>query len=140
MNEQILDSEELEPTHQPKIYSQGVIMGFSIFFSSFIGGILTSMNLNAVGKRNEATYVMMGTIIYFGLTVTFLTYVESTGRFTSFLPNIIGGAILAYIVQERYIPNHQGYPRRPWWKPLIICVILVAVFVLMAGLLPMMAE
>ena len=137
MEEQILDSEELEYTHQPKIYSQRVIMGFSVFFSPFVGGILTSMNLNAVGKRTEANYVMMGTVIYFILTMAFLTSSDSIGQLTSLLPNIIGGAILAYVVQDRYIPDHKDHPKRPWWKPFVICsAIVVAAIAITYFLMP----
>jgi len=125
MEEQILDSGELEHTQLPKIYTQRVIIWFSILFSSFVGGILTAMNLNAVGKRTEANYVMMGTVIYFILTMAFLTSSDSIGQLTSLLPNIIGGAILAYVVQDRYIPDHKDHPKRPWWKPLVICSAMV---------------
>lgn len=113
----------------PGIYSKKAILGFSIFLSTFFGGILLFQNLIAVNKKKEAYIVLGISIIITILTGIIVSVPENPNSSLSYLCGFAGGSVLAYYFFPKYFPNEEQYPRKAIWKPLIIGIILVAILV-----------
>ncbi|MEY8760851.1 hypothetical protein [Chryseobacterium tongliaoense] len=112
----------------PKIYSKRAILGFSIFLSVLFGGVLLYQNLIDVKKKKEA-YIVLGTsVVLTIITIILGSFQENPKSSYGYLCGLLGGCLLSYYFVPKYFPNEEQYPRKPLWKPLIIAVIIVAVF------------
>ena len=132
------DTDEQQPEHQDlAIYSKWAILGFSIFFSPLIGGILLMINLRAVGFKRQGTGVLLFSVIYQFVSTAVIASVmklppniNSIALFqnTQFLiynlvAQIIGGGILAEYFYKKYFPAEQ-YKYKSVWRPLAVMFII----------------
>ena len=113
----------------PKIYSSKAILGFSVFMSSLFGGILLYINLRNLKKYKEANIVLVISIILTLLTYFVMSIPENPKSSLAYLCGFIGGGILSYFLVPKYIPNEEEFPKKQIWKPLIIALLIVIVFI-----------
>jgi purine-cytosine permease-like protein len=113
----------------PKIYSSKAILGFSVFMSSLFGGILLYINLRNLKKNKEANIVLVISIILTLLTYFVMSIPENPKSSLAYLCGFIGGGILSYFLVPKYIPNEEEFPKKQIWKPLIIALLIVIVFI-----------
>ena len=113
----------------PKIYSSKAILGFSVFMSSLFGGILLYINLRNLKKYKGANIVLVISIILTLLTYFVMSIPENPKSSLAYLCGFIGGGILSYFLVPKYIPNEVDYPKKQIWKPLIIALLIVIVFI-----------
>ena len=113
----------------PKIYSKRAIFGFSIFMSSLFGGIMLFFNLRDLKKNKEANIVLLISIILTILTYVVVLFPEKPKSSLATICGFVGGSIYSNFLIPKYIPNEVDYPKKQIWKPLIIAIIIVVVFV-----------
>jgi uncharacterized membrane protein YidH (DUF202 family) len=128
MNDSI---DKLEDIIKPEIYSKRVIYTFSFLFSSVFGGILLMQNLKDINKKKEATIVLLISILLTVATILITTFLEIKNNTVGLICNIAGAALLSEYFFKKYFPDETDYPKKKIWKPLIIGIILVAVFILL---------
>ncbi|MGZ3765965.1 MAG: hypothetical protein ACXVB0_22490 [Mucilaginibacter sp.] len=133
------ETDDQQPNEQRiAIYSKWVILGFSIFFSPLIGGILLMLNLRSVGYKREGTWVLLFAVIYqfvagiiissFFKDLTVHPNDRSILTNTKFLAyssiaNVIGGAILVEYFFKKYIQD-DNYQYKTIWRPLIVLFVI----------------
>ncbi len=129
---QVNENNELSTGGYPKIYSKRAIRGFSIFFTSIFGGVLLMQNLIDIGKKKEATHILILSIIFTALTITVVNISGKPQSSLTLLCNIIGGYILSDFFYKRYFPDDEKYEKKKIWRPLIISIFITIPFVLAA--------
>jgi len=112
-----------------KIYSKGVIMAFSVIFSSIFGGVLLMQNLKDLGKKKEANLILGISIGYTVISAVLVSLIESISSKAMFF-NILGGVALSQYFFSKYIPNDDQFEKKKIWKPLIISILITIPFVL----------
>ncbi len=141
------ETEEQQPDEQGvAIYSKWAVLGFSIFFSPLIGGILLMLNLRSTGYKKEGNMVLLFVIVYQFLQGISLSYVAKAMGIAPNDPtilqkpkiviylsivNIIGGGILVEYFFKKYFP-YDDYEHKSIKKPLLI-VFLIATFIILFG-------
>jgi peptidoglycan/LPS O-acetylase OafA/YrhL len=115
----------------PKIYSKRAILGFSIFLSVLFGGVLLYQNLIDVKKKKEACIVLGISIVLTIITIFIGSFQESPKSSYAYLCGLLGGCLLSYYFVPKYFPNEEQYPKKPIWKPLIVAVIIIAIFMML---------
>ncbi|SEW13854.1 hypothetical protein SAMN05421841_1225 [Chryseobacterium wanjuense] len=113
----------------PKIYSKKTILGFSIFLSTLFGGVLLYQNLIDAKKKKEAYIVLGISILLTIITIAIVNIPEEPKSSLAYLCGLGGGSLLSYYFVPKYFPNEEEYPKKPIWKPLIIALIIVVIFV-----------
>lgn len=123
--------QEVETTEAPlKIYSERVIMVFSVLFSTIFGAVLLMQNLFEIGKKRLAYYILGGSILYTLLTIFLVNIPDEPKSSYSIVLNTIGGAILVHVFQKRNFIDESKYEKKKFWKPLIISIIITIPFIL----------
>lgn len=123
--------QEVQVTEAPiKIYSERVIMVFSVLFSTIFGAVLLMQNLFEIGKKRLAYYILGGSILYTLLTVFLVNIPDEPKSSYSIVLNIIGGAVLVHVFQKRNFMDESIYEKKKFWKPLIISIIIIIPFIL----------
>lgn len=112
------------------IYSKWAILGFSIFFSPLVGGILLMLNLRSIGYKKEGNIILLFAIIYFFLSRILLGYLTKMLNFPNqnlvvfvLVLDIIGGGILAEYFFKKYFPDND-YEYKSILKPLIVLLLI----------------
>ncbi|MFM2291610.1 MAG: hypothetical protein RIS29_1423 [Bacteroidota bacterium] len=113
----------------PTLYSPRTIRGFSIFFSPIFGGVLLMQNLLTTNQKKLAYYVLAGSIGY-TILLSVLAY-SLTLEYKLYGFNLLGGYILADIIQKRFLPKENKYYKKKIWKPLIISLLIILPFILL---------
>lgn len=113
----------------PKIYSKKAILGFSIFLSSLFGGVLLYQNLIDDGKKKKAYIVLGISILLTAVTIFIGSFQENPKSSLGYLSGLLGGCLFSYYFVPKYFPNEDQYPKKQIWKPLIIGLIIVGVYV-----------
>lgn len=133
------DTDELQPPEQQDIaiYSKWAILGFSIFFSPLIGGILLMINLRSIGFKRQATSILLFSIVYQFAAATIIGSVmklppdinamallqNTQFIIYSLVAQIIGGGILAEYFYKKYFPA-DDYKFKSVWRPLAVIFII----------------
>lgn len=135
------DTNEQQPEQQDiAIYSKWVILGFSIFFSPLIGGILLMINLRSTGFKRQATGVLLFAVIYQFVSTaviasimklppdinTMALFQNTQFLIYSLVAQIIGGGILAEYFYKKYFPADH-YKHKSVWRPLAVMLIITLV-------------
>ena len=124
-NNQIENSFVTEQTEIHKLYSKKAIWGFSIFFSSLVGGILLMQNLIEIGKKKEAKTVLIASIVITILPFMLAKLMEKEISTYTLLTNIIGGLIISEFYFSLYIPKEEVFENKKIWKPLLISLLII---------------
>jgi hypothetical protein len=115
----------------PKIYSKKAILGFSILLSPLFGGVLLYQNLIEVKKKKEA-YMILGLAVLMTIaTIIIVNIPENPKSSLAYLCGIAGGSVFSYYFMPKYFPDEGQFPKKSLWKPSIIAVIVVVIFVLL---------
>jgi len=145
-----MDTEEIED-FQPKkektaIYSKWAILGFSVFFSPFIGSILLMLNLRRIGNKTAGYLILVFGIVYIiaaeivlikllGLDITHVTPQKLVANqqvlYYSKALDILGGAVLAEYFFKKYFKG-DSYTSRSVFPPLLI---IMAIFFLLSSVI-----
>ena len=122
--EHIEIEKEIEIAKSPiDLYSPTAIFGFSIFFSTFIGGILLMLNLRKLGKKEQGNQVLFLSLLFVLASSAILSYL-GPNSLVSLLLNLFGGWLFANYFFQKYIGTWRGYERKPIWKPLTIMLFI----------------
>ena len=133
------ETEEQQPEEQRvAIYSKWAILGFSVFFSPIVGGILLMLNLRSVGLKREGTSVLLFAIAYriiagilLGSIIKLPSGENALAMLTdtrfmmySLVLDIIGGGILAEYFFKKYFPA-TNYEYKSIIRPLLILFLII---------------
>lgn len=105
----------------PKLYSRRVIYFFTIFFTVITGGILLSINLKRVHRKDVIWKVLGYSIVYVAISGYILNQFERNTILT-LLVSMLGSFALYNYFWKKYIGAETKYQTQPIWIPLIICV------------------
>lgn len=139
---------QAEAQSPPALWNPNSAALWSLLFSPAFGAFLHGRNAEALGRTEEAK----ANRIFFLGTLGFVGLATLVGIFVPGIPDSVwialsrGGGIgllLGWYLgvggkQIRYVKEtwHDGYPRRPWTKPLLVAVgCLVAYFIAIVVLL-----
>lgn len=126
------EEENLEPK-LPQLYSKTLILVFAILFSTIFAAVLLMVNLRTLGKRKEAIWVLLFSIIYLFATALILQAFSLSPSMT-FIANVIGAAILNEFFWNKFIGRDVAYQKKSWIKPALISVgIALLLFFLLMG-------
>ncbi len=120
---------ELGNNQSINIYSEKAIWGFSIFFTTIFGGVLLMQNLRDIGKKKEASLVLILSCVYTALTIFLINLFDRPNTSITFLFNAAGGLVLTKYFFVKYFPKEHKYQKKKIWKPLIISIIILIPFV-----------
>ncbi len=105
----------------PKLYSRRVIYIFSCLFTVVTGGILLSINLKKVNRKDIIWKVLGYSIAYTAISISILNQFERNTILT-LLVSMLGSFALYNYFWKKYIGAETKYQTKPIWIPLIICV------------------
>lgn len=128
-------AEDFQPEKEKvAIYSKWAILGFSIFFSPFVGSILLMLNLRRARNKTAGYLILVFGIVYIiaaeivlikllGLDIAHLTPQKLVANrqvlYYSKALDILGGAILAEYFFKKYF-NEDNYTSRSIFPALLI--------------------
>lgn len=120
------DTHMVQDEVSPHFYSQRAIYVFSILFSVFFGSFLLAANLKTIGK-SRFTVILYG-FAYSVITIMVGEYIKVDVLY-AFIANSIGVIIMKALFWDRLIGKETKYNAKPIWKPLIIGILISAVFI-----------
>ena len=112
----------------PILYSRKAIYFLSCFFSVITGGILLSINLKRVNRKDVIWIVLGYSITYTVISVYILSQFKSNSVL-NVLVCMLGSFALFNFFWRKYIGAETKYQTRPIWIPLIICIAIFSFFV-----------
>ncbi len=115
--------------NRPRIYSKQAIIGFSVFFSTLFGGVLLFLNLREAKKSRESYIVLAVSVLVTIVTIVIGNLQENPRSTYAYFCGFVGGCLLAFYFFPKYFPDETQYDKKPIWKPLIIGIVLTAIFV-----------
>ena len=121
--------DKLDFSVKPPIYSKSAVLWFSFFFTPLFGGILLMQNLRDINKTKEATTVLITSLLMTVAIATIQICFNLDSRLVSLGLNFGAAYILSDFFYKKYIPDADDFPKKKVWKPLVIAVILVILFV-----------
>lgn len=113
----------------PQIYSKRSIFGFSIFFSTLFGGVMLYKSLIDARKKSGAYIVLGFSVVLTVIQVVVGMMLDNPKSSYAYLWGFVGGYILAYYFFPKYFPNEEQYHKKSIWIPLIIGILISAVFI-----------
>ena len=113
-----------EPERIPfPLYSQTAILAFSVFFSTFLGGILFLINLSKIDRK---ALVPVGVFcVLFTVADAYVSLNFSSQTILPILMNIAGGLILSELLWNHYIGKGKSYRSKSVLLPLIITLVIM---------------
>ncbi|MFZ4621774.1 MAG: hypothetical protein ACOYNS_14530 [Bacteroidota bacterium] len=125
--------QHVEDETAPELYSKRVIYTFSFLFSVLFGAVLMVMNLRRLNKPEGVVPTVSFSIAFFLSIIYLEDLLETSYGFT--LPNsnvfaFIGAWLILELVWNKYIGKELQYRRRSYIKPMIVGIIIAAVFIL----------
>jgi len=109
----------------PELYSRRVIYFFSCLFTVITGGILLSINLKRVNRKDIIWLVLGYSIAYTTISISILSQFERNTVLT-LLVSMLGSFALYNYFWKKYIGAETKYQTKPIWIPLIICVAITS--------------
>jgi|GEM_PF-969473 len=114
----------VDDVNAPQLYSRQVINIFSILFSVLFGGILLAINLKTVNNKKAIFPVLTFSVIYTGLMIYVLSFIPGSTTILTVAFNLLGALVLYNFFWGKYIGKEFQYRTKPFWKPLVIAIIL----------------
>ena len=112
----------------PVLYSRKAIYLFSCLFTVIFGGILLSINLKKVNRKDVIWIILGYSIAYTAITGYILIQLERYPLLT-LLVSMLGSFALFNFFWKKYIGAETKYQTKPIWIPLIICIAIFSFFV-----------
>ncbi|NPD44759.1 MULTISPECIES: hypothetical protein [unclassified Lentimicrobium] len=123
--------QEVPVTEAPiKIYSEKVIWMFSVLFATIFGAVLLLQNLISIGKKRLAYSILGASILYTILTIFLVNIPKEPKASYVLILNMVGGFILVHVFQKRNFMDESIYPKKKFWQPLIISIMITIPFIL----------
>ena len=135
-NKEIIETEidinksPFEGLELPFLYSKKAIRGFTIFFSTIFGAVLLMSNFKATNNLKARNQVLIFGIGYTILSTVFLNFLPRM-FFLTLLFNFVGYAILIEFFWNKTLGKEIEYRKKQIWKPLLISIAILIVFVLL---------
>lgn len=135
-NKEIIETEidinksPFEGLELPFLYSKKAIQGFTIFFSTIFGAVLLMSNFKATNNLKARNQVLIFGIGYTILSTVFLNFLPRM-FFLTLLFNFVGYAILIEFFWNKTLGKEIEYRKKQIWKPLLISIAILIVFVLL---------
>ena len=135
-NKEIIETEidinksPFEGLELPFLYSKKAIQGFTIFFSTIFGAVLLMSNFKATNNLKARNQVLFFGIGYTILSTVFLNFLPRM-FFLTLLFNFVGYAILIEFFWNKTLGKDIEYRKKQIWKPLLISIAILIVFVLL---------
>ena len=114
--------EEVEAV-KPDLYSQTVILAFTIFFSPLFGGIMLAMNVWKVNKK-AVWQVILFSVVFTAFAGYLSYYVLAPGSFAAILIRIGGALVLSELLWNHLIGKGVAYNKRKIIIPLVIALLI----------------
>jgi hypothetical protein len=111
----------------PVLYSRKAIYFFTVFCSVFFGGTLMFLNLKKLKNKQGQLIVAIYTILYGVISFTILAQFERSTILT-LIVSMIGAFPLYNYFLAKYIGRATEYKPKPIWIPLIIALMILALF------------
>lgn len=118
-----LKKDEVNELDAPLFYSKTSIMFFSTIFSVIFGSVLLSLNID---KRSRK-FIVLGIGVLFTVVAVTVGNVAQSLKYV-FLINAVGGYVLTSDFWHLYIGRGIKYRAKPIWIPLIISILLSALY------------
>ena len=115
----------------PALYSRKAIYFFTSFFSVVFGGILMSINLKKVNRKDAIWIVLVYSVAYVVAQVLILSQFKMNGTLT-LVVSMIGSFALYNFFWKKYIGIETKYRTKQIWIPLIIGVGIFSLLLLAA--------
>jgi hypothetical protein len=112
----------------PELYSRRTIYFFSCLFTVFTGGILLSLNLKRINRKDVIWIVMCYSIVYTAISIYILSQFERNTVVT-LLVSMLGSFALYNYFWKKYLGAETKYQTKPIWIPLIICVAICSLLI-----------
>ena len=129
------DPAALPPEDQPVLYTPGVIVLFSVLFTTIIpGAVLLALNLRRLKQTRAIWGLVAFVVVYLIGEVVLVNMFMKTYKLSPLFTSLLNlPAILAYILWfwPRYVGTHQFQPRG-WLVPLFICFVIFLALGLLA--------
>jgi len=113
---------------KPKLYNRATIVIFSIFLSTFFGGIIYSQNLSETGNRKQIGPVLIFCIIWNIIFFKLVDRYSDDFLITFILPNLLGGLVLSTLFWKHHFGD-LDFKVRSIWMPLIIVLLVYGLFI-----------
>ncbi len=107
----------------PVLYSQTVILAFTIFFSPLFGGIMLAMNVWKLNKK-AVWQVILFSVVFTAFAGYLSYYILPPGSFAAILIRIAGALILSELLWNQLIGKGVKYDKRKITIPLIIALLI----------------
>ena len=117
--------------NDPELYSKGVIIGFSLFFSTLFGAILLMHNMKKTNNLKARKLVFIFGVFYTSIVLFILIYFQIESNI-NFLINGIGGAVLTEFLWNKHIGKEFLFRSKSCIKPAIISTIIIAPIIILA--------
>ena len=105
-----------------ELYSPNAILGFSIFFSVILGGILMFFNFSKIGKKKKGWEV-----IAIAFLISVLAFVVHkffiASQWVMLIANILGGVIFLEYYWKKYFANQLNYSKKSIAKVLLYALL-----------------
>jgi len=108
---------------KPDLYSQTVILAFTIFFSPLFGGIMLAMNVWKVNKK-AVWQVILFSVVFTAFAGYLSYYILAPGSFAAILIRIGGALVLSELLWNHLIGKGVAYNKRKIIVPLIIALLI----------------
>lgn len=129
------------------LYSTKSIFIFGTLFSVFGGGILMAINLFQLNKRNNAWYVIIGSVLYSFILNYIYSFLDIADKvsitavtsindiFTAILISILSSLVGVYLLYELFwkkeIPSNTTIRNKSIWQPVVIILLINLVAAIM---------
>ena len=111
----------------PILYSRKAIYFFSCFFSVISGGILLSINLKRV-NRKDVIWIVLGYSIAYTVISFYILSQFKTNSVLNIMVCMLGSFTLFNFFWKKYIGTETKYQTKPIWIPLGICIGIFSLF------------
>jgi len=112
----------------PEFYSEKAVYLFSVIFSIIFGSILMAINLRKTETKKGVFEVLGFGVLFFIIQVYILSMIPRNTIFTLMF-SMVGALVLNYFFWRKYIGQDTKYRAKPIWIPLIIGIVLLAVYI-----------
>ncbi len=130
------DPNIVEDFKAPRLYSRYAIRFFAIIFSTLFGGILLSINLNRLNRKEGIFYVIGFSFLYSLLVYQATTLSPENATTITLVLNLIGSMVLEEFFWKKYIGKNFKFRRQPISGALLIgfgVSILIGLLLLSGG-------
>jgi len=129
------DKNLVEDSDAIELYSQKAISGFSIAFGLMFSSILMALNLNRTPSKRAIPLVIVFGIVFTVVQFYLLSLIPRNSGLT-LATNFGGALILNSVFWKKFIGDETPYRKRKIWVPLIIGILISALFLSVMILLP----